>query len=206
MDITTLTRVKLLAGAARDGSDDTVLAQIIVGVSAMAEREMKMGVHRCKRKETMNVIRHQKVFNLKNTPVSTIVSVKNDQWDIPVSAVQWESNGIIRIAGDAIYTSMGRTTTPFAGTILRGELYYGPGMLIVEYIGGMATDTAEFCEKYEDIAYEADKQVVFEFRRMKTITEKSVSAGGATTSFETFDVRPSFLKALHSRRRRVWLA
>lgn len=83
---------------------------------------------------------------------------------------------------------------------LKCGLYPQFGGISVTYTGGMAATEELLRSSYADITYEANKQALFEFRRMKTIEAKSKDLGGdrsgSQEEYREFDFVPSLIKVL----------
>lgn len=69
--------------------------------------------------------------------------------------------------------------------------------IAVTYTGGMASDTADFIEKYPDIATEVCMQVYFEISRQKNIADRSTATGaGIVTTHLTYGLQPGLVEVL----------
>lgn len=87
-----------------------------------------------------------------------------------------------------------------------GFLPQGINVVEVDYLGGMADTAEELREKYPELTYEANKQVVFEYKRMKNIASKSSALSEAVTEvFETFEMRKELIAAIDVVRRKVFV-
>ena len=208
MDLVSLTTVKALDSFANDGKDDPRLKLMISSLSSTVQRKLEMNrfVEYKRRTETLHVARDQKVFRVRSYPIGRLLAVVNDGVSLDLNAVKYDEKGFLRI-GAYFTANLPVTAEVQAGSILQSPgLRYGPGMLLVTVEGEMARDTEDFEAAFPDLAYEIAKQVVFEFRRMKTITEKSVASGGETTTHETLDLRKQLKDAIAACHKGVGLA
>jgi hypothetical protein len=191
----------LLKQGTNDTKDDALLGVIISGVSATVSRliERNRFIENTERTEVLNVQSDQKVFRVKSYPINRLISVVNDGITLDPSTVTYDDKGFLRIGAFFSVTTPGSYQSMHAGSILQSQpLRYGPGMLHVRLEGGMADDEDDFEELYPDLAYEVAKQVVFEFRRMATISERSVSSGSETTTHEKMEMLKSLQTAIQA--------
>jgi len=173
MDLTTLTRLKAHLGGISTSGSDSLLSSTITDVSYRMEKYLRRQILRQTNVQQLSLRRFGSTLSLDAYPVSSITSIKyaghpNDF--ASVSAMSTDSYvledaeaGLIRFVGTMPYTS-NRV----------------PGYLQVTYVGGMASDTADFVLTWPDLARAADLQCAYEFMRRNTAGGNVSSDAGAT--------------------------
>lgn len=190
MDLTTATRVKVyLEGA--DTSKDTLLAQIITGVSARIERYLNRHAEASERVEYYDLDYGQRRIFLRGYPVTDLDSIYNDPVD------QTFGSGTLIESTDYVSD----TTTGVVAFHLARPLA-GPRALKVTYTGGLGANAAAAITAYPEIALAADWQCVHEFHNRNAPGASSVSIGGASVALVGgLDLLPVVKQALDGHRR-----
>ena len=189
IDVTNLTRVKDFLQIVADTQYDTFLTNTIKSVSGRFERYMSRGISQTTRAEYFNVDPGQNNYALMGWPVASITDVR----------VDWA-----RVFGtDTIVTSDLYTARGEEGILFLDRFWPYPGnkVLLVNYVGGLATDTANLITAYPEIAEAGDMQVAFIHRRRNNIGTAGVSEIGASVSFDSFDLIPEVKDRLDRFRR-----
>ena len=83
----------------------------------------------------------------------------------------------------------------FKHSVIREQCQYERA-ISVTYTGGMADDTAAFCENYPDIEMEVLTQVNFEVKRIGDIAMKSVANGQTTSQLNPYGLIDSLIVVL----------
>lgn len=186
MDLTTLARVKeVLGGLSGVTVEDTVLGQLIAGVSARVEAELDREVQSGTFTETFDAQDGQRVFPLRGYPVTSVTSVKEDSYD--------GSFGASATTLAATYYRIAKRTGLL--TLVDWSVTGDPQSIQVVYVGGMAANTAAFVAAFPDLATAVDLQVAFLHRRKTTMGASSVSVQGSSVQF-LID-RVAFLPEVH---------
>lgn len=83
----------------------------------------------------------------------------------------------------------------FPTRILRESESYA-NAISVKYTGGMASDTADFAEKYPDIESLVCDQVYFELTRVQNIANKSIAGAASSSQLNEYGLLPALTDAL----------
>lgn len=203
MDLTTLARVKRFAGytnpdAAND--DDTLISQIITGVSRQIESYLDRYAEAVARTVYFDCENVQRHFYLKAFPVSAVTTFKNDILRTFAAGTELDT-GVY-----AVYGSVGRITVD------RYELQGGARAVQVVYTGGMAaTVTALVADaSYADLVLAATMQVHYTLKWRGKVGLSGISTQSGNAQFDKFrgqgeevtDIIPE-VKGLLERYRRV---
>ena len=164
---------------------DEEIEAIVAGVNSKIERRLSRVVLTSEITDRFDVSHSsRKLFYLSAYPVEMVSDV--------------------RVSGESI--------TDYKVDYRRGRLTVGvslpQGIDVVEidYVGGMADTPEKLREKYPELTYEANKQVVFEYKRMKNIASKSSALSEAVTEvFEPFEMRKELVAAIDVVRRKVFV-
>lgn len=121
----------------------------------------------------------------------------------PIESI--ESVSIIDSLQDAesYNTDLETGVISFCTEIFRDAIPF-EGSIIVAYTGGMASDTADFIDKYPDIEMEILTQVRFEILRVKDIAMKSVANGATTSQLNPYGMTDSLIAVLDGYRKVEW--
>jgi hypothetical protein len=154
LDMTTLTRVKAILAEGVDSRGDTLLAQLITEVSAVAESFMRRQALSASTTEYFDVGPIMTRFQVRGYPITSVTTIHND----PDRA--YGSSTLVSSDDYAAYSDIGQIAFDYAMSV-------GNRALKIVYIGGMATSTANFITAFPDITRAIEAQVVHEFRRRK---------------------------------------
>lgn len=189
IDVTNLTRVKDFLQITGDTQYDTFLTNAIKSVSGRFERYMARGITQAARAEYFNVDPGQNQYSMMGWPVASITDVRFD----------WARVfGTDTILTSDLYSARGEEGILFLD---RYWPYAGNKVLLVNYVGGMATDTTNFIASFPELAEAGDMQVAFMHRRRNNIGTAGVSELGASVSFDSFDLIPEVKDRLDRFRR-----
>jgi hypothetical protein len=168
MDLTTVEDVQVLYDFGGAESLDNI-AKFIAQVSAEFETELNRQVFiETDKTEQFNVNPGDCRFALKAWPLSAFTTAWNDT-DRTFADVS-----IINASN--YYADLTQGIIHFD----KYQLSAGPGVLKVQYTGGMASTTAGFITEYPDIAYVAAMEVARRFQRRSQLDTVTLSAGGGT--------------------------
>lgn len=190
-DLTTATRVKTyLEGA--DTSKDTLIGQLITGVSVRMERRLNRYVDAsAARTEYFDLAPGQRTVFLKGYPIASVTSIHNDPYDRAYAA-----STLIASTDYTIELEDGRIAFPYYAPTT------GQRALKIIYTGGMAATTAAFITAFPEIALACDWQVVHEFHNRTAPGASSVAIGGASIGFVSgLDWLPIVKEAIDGYRR-----
>lgn len=191
MKLTTLARVlvHLEAGKQAIGASSTTayVQDLITTYSEVFEKYMGRVTLSGATTQQFDVDSGDRVFAMSAYPVSEVSSVYND------TDRTWTSGAI---SSDNYYMDGdGVLTVEYA-------LVAGPGVLRVQYTGGMASTTTAFVAAYPDIAGACDEQVAYHFQRREGIGAQGLSVGSANVSWSAaVDLLPKVKKTLDKHRR-----
>ena len=191
---TTLARVKvdLQTGGADPlpTTHDDYLNELLRAYSAEFERYLGRYSQVVLRQEQYDVEPGMRVVALNAYPVSSVSTVTND------SGRDFDSGDV---SSDDYYLSAKNGLLEFDKT----ALVSGPGVLRVTYTGGLGTNTTALVRDFPDLAHACDIQVVYHFRRRRSLGASGLSQGGGNVSWEgALDLLPT-VKQILDRRRRV---
>lgn len=164
---------------------DEEITAIVAGVNSKIERRLSRVMLTCETTDRFDVSHSSRdLFYLSAYPVEMVSDVR----------VLGES-----ITDYRLDKQLGRLT-------IGGHLPEGIDVVEIDYIGGMA-DTAEALRaKLPELTYEANKQVVFEYKRMKNIASESSALSEAVTEvFEPFEMRLELIAAINAVRRKTFV-
>lgn len=188
MDLTTAARIKTQLDKSLT-DQDTLIAQVISGVSERAAVEMGRHTESTARTETYNVDDFQTTVALPGFGGALSVStIHNDsEWTFAASSLVSSSDYIVNVETGVV---------TFNFTLTRGRQ-----ALRVVYTGGMATSAANFITAYPGIAQAVDSQVVFELKRGQNPDVASYSDVSGNVNFVTpFDWLPGVRRVLQAYR------
>lgn len=204
MDLTTVARADLLINPASSSTTEgsvpdhkvNTLRNLIIGVSAAAEKFLDRYAHKAVRTEYFDVRPYQRRFRLMGYPVTAVSRVNFDPdqgWaateDIEAAdylSPVYDECGVLEVKYDLVTAGRGCSRA-----------------LLVSYTGGMATDTEAFVKDYPDIAAAVDQQVAFLFHRRNDLGASSLTTERGTVSVP--DVKPWLpaVRAVLVRHRRI---
>jgi hypothetical protein len=189
MLITTHQAIKDFIGS-KESKDDALLANLATAVSQMFEKEMRRKIETKGRVQFFDVEEGQKIFRLDAYPV-TWCSVYNS-----------ESREFDEEIPRKSYTYLGRL-----GELVIDKYSLVPGekVLKVEYLGGMAADTAEFKERYPDIEMAARTQAAFWYEKRSRLGIASESVAQSTTHFLKLELMPIVKQVLQPYARKCYV-
>lgn len=174
--------IKELDNSFNDTLEDNLVEGIILGVSSLAANFLGRNIVNEEVTELFDYRGELDTnFRLRSFPVSVITEVKNKAGDILVidDVIEVKKSNGVGILKDI-------TNVPI-----------GFEVFSVKYTGGMATDTADFMANYPDITYQAAMQVIFEYKRKKTIALVSGDIGrNGQDTYEKWGLRVDFIRAL----------
>ena len=174
MDLTTLARVQSFAELSSNAADDALIGTLITGVSMQIEKFLDRHVESKARTERLDVLPGQTTLFLKGYPVSSVTSLKNDS--------EWDFGSSTELA-----TTLYNVDTDEGEINFKRNTLLQPGQKVIQvtYTGGMAATTAAFITAFPDIAYAADQQVSFMFRRRTSQGNEVTSIPGHTVTVNT---------------------
>lgn len=175
MNLTTLARVKRLAGIDTT-RDDELIVETIEAVSALASRFMDREVQTATRTEYQSTYARQTVLGLKAWPVSSITSILYDP--------DGEFDGSEETLGAADEYQLVRNGETGMIRLRIGVGDYAQSLKIT-YVGGMASTTDAFCVAYPDVANAVTRQVVHEMQFRGAIGATSFGSGNAGSFSKT---------------------
>lgn len=190
---TTLARVKtaLETGGADpvDPSHESYLNQLIVDYSSQFEvylgRKSTVATYR----KQFDVDAGQRVIVLDAYPVTSVATVSNaSDRDFSISTIS---------AADR-YTD----TVNGLITVDKVALIPGPGVVMVNWVGGLGTNTTALVRDFPDMAHAADIQIDHHFRRRESMAATGISQGAGNRSWEgAMTFLPTVVDILNRRRR-----
>jgi hypothetical protein len=190
---TTLARVKTVmeTGGADpvDSSHENYINQLIVGYSAEFERYLGRKSTNQNYRQQFDVEPGQKIIALPaypNVSVSTVINDSSREFSgSTVSASDYyvdSDNGLIQIDDTSLVP--------------------GFGVLLVNWTGGLGTNTTALVRDFPDLASACDTQVAYHFRRRETLGSTGLSQGPGNQSWEgAIDFLPSVRQTLDQRKR-----
>lgn len=193
IELTTKTRAKLALGIAdADTDEDTWLDIAIQSVSQRVEDYLDRKVEVAARTEEYDVANGRQISTfLRNYPVTSITSIKNDQlWDFATAtAIDSDNYHLDADTGEIHYAI---------------DLAAGPKAIQVVYTAGLAANTTDLITDYPVIAAAADLQIAAVFRRRGSPQGSQISGGrGGTISHESaLRLVPEVREMLNPYRRR----
>lgn len=195
MNLTTEARVKVHIEAGGQGlsasSTTGLLNALIASYSEDFEQYMGRVVLSGATTQQFDVDAGDWVFSMAAWPVTTVSSVYND------TDRSWSSG---EVDSDNYYMELSSGILSIDGQTLSS----GPGVLRVQYTGGMAASTASFIAAYPDIAAACDQQVAYHYQRRQALGAQGLSVGSANVSWVgALDLLPKVKKVLDRHRRTV---
>jgi hypothetical protein len=170
MDLTTLVRVKAMAGIdVLDEQHDTILNRLISAYSADFEKRLDRHTLVGARTEVHNVRTGKRTLSLRAAPASVApTSVKySHSRDFSGSTALTENLEYTVDLEQALIRFLFATSLPV-------------GYAQVIYTGGMAATTAAFISGYPAIAEACDLQVIYHWRRRDYVNGSRVVEGGSS--------------------------
>lgn len=199
MDLTTLERVYLFDGQLPDNRDKEMIKMVISAVSSVVEMYLDRTILKGTYTESFDVPQYADTLAwVRAYPVIMTEEIQPQDPLLPpfTNPLQVEDNGVVMDLADIDINPSYGWFQP------RVEIDWGMAKLKITYYGGMAFDTADFISKFPDIEYEVCKQVVFEYKRKKMMTQLSTGAGGnSSETYAPFVLQPSLQKVLRRHRR-----
>lgn len=201
MDLTTLERVYKFDGMLPDNKDKEQIRMTITAVSALVQKWLGREIQ-CKEYTEYhdNPQYASPTYWVRAYPIRREPLIEIEGQEDPIeNPLSFEDDGV-RIPKEDMEISYNRGfIKPKNGVYVN----HGYEKMKITYFGGMATTTQEFIVKYPDIEYEVAKQVVFEYKRRKMMTQESVGVTrNAIETYVPFVLQPS-LKAVLRRYRRA---
>ncbi len=169
MNLTNTDTVRKLMSDYETSDAEPTINMLIVSVSAAAERFMGRSIESVSRTEYFDVERHQDSAQLAAWPVSSITTVHNDP-------ERDYGTGSLVDSDDYVATDWGRLTFDY-------KLSEGRRALKVVYTGGLASTTETIVSSYPDLAVAIARQVVHEFRRVKSSDGSTAQFVGGSMSY-----------------------
>ena len=165
-----------------NASTDGKLSMIVSGVNNRIQSYLSRTLVSAETTEVFDLTaRSNGVFLLKSFPIDSVTSVT--------------------VNGDAVDSDDYEYNSATGMLRLKHGYFQQLGGLVVVYTGGMASSEVNLRASYPDIVYEANKQSLFEFNRMRNIESKSKDVGGSraqtTEQYREFDLQPSLLAVLN---------
>lgn len=207
MDMTTVARVDLLINPASSSTVEGAvpdfrinqIRNLIIGVSAAAEKFLGRHAQRATRTEYLDVGPYQRRFILQGWPVTSVSRVNFDtsqEWDASddidsgdyLSPI-YDACGVLEMTYDLVTGSRPRHSS-----------------LLVTYTGGMAADTEAFVQAYPDVAAAVDQQVAFLWHRRNDLGASSISTEMGTVSVPEVKMWLPLVRSVLVRHRRVPVA
>lgn len=199
MDLTTLERVYVFDGQLPDNKDKEMVKMIISAVSNIVEKYLDRTILKGTYTETFDVPQYTDFTAwVKAYPVNLDEEIQpaDPDADPIANPLQIEDNGVVMDLTDIDINPR------FGWFQSRVPIDWGMSKFKITYYGGMADSTADFISLYPDIEYEVIKQVVFEYKRKKMMTQLSTGAGGnSSETYAPFVLQPSLQKVLRRHRR-----
>jgi len=179
MDLTTVDRVKrILVGgdtSKMSSQQNAFLSNMIASVSALVEQWLDRFVKSEAQKEFFDVEWGQRVYKLKGFPIDagTIVVKNSFSRDFATATAIVASN-------------YNQAQCEVKGTLKidKVTLSEGPGMLQVEYDGGMSDTTANFIAAFPDVSNAVDFQVAYYYQRRNQLGLSGLSQEGGNVSYQ----------------------
>lgn len=193
MDLTTVARVKAILEIS-GAQHDTVLGQLVTGVSAAIERFLNRRAKEQAYTEQYDVIPGQQRLFLRAYPVAAAPAA------IFANDISRTFGGSAVIPATNYYLDLERGIVEFD----RQPLVYGPGVVQAIYTGGMGTDENDFVINFPDVAQAAEAQIAYLWQRRGMKGVATLSSGGASISLETptIELQPG-VRAMIQRHRRA---
>lgn len=196
LDITTRQGVRDWKGlASAGGATDAWIDAAIQALSKRLENALARALLSEEQVEVFDVDEGQTVFNLRGYPVNEAedFSVRLDTLRVFDTPRELEPTFFTLDAQD--------------GQLIIDGVQLPPGQRIlrVAYTGGMAADTAAFCEAYPDIEEAANIQVNFWWESRQRIGQRSVTGADlSVVTLEPLEFLPQMQRVVENYRRRRW--
>lgn len=197
MNLTTYTRVGVLVvpGETPPASFQSVVGQIIAGVSAAVEQFLGRLIESKSRTEYLHVDEGCKMFRVSAWPVTSVTSIHFDPNQV--------------FGSDTLLTSddyFNLTTGDSGVLVMKQPIYspvpFAPASLKIVYTGGMASTTDLFASAYPDIAHAVDLQCAYLYHTRNAVGTTSSSGDSGSYSLQPSDWLPEVKTILERHRAR----
>lgn len=196
MQLTTLARLKAHLGGIATSGQDAILTSTIDDVSVRVERYLRRQILRQTNVETVPLRRWATTISLDAYPVTSITSIKYAAHPSDFSSVN-VLDARLYVLEDAV---AGLVRFLISTSVATHRL---PGYVQMTYVGGMATDTADFMLTWPDLARAVDLQCAYEYQRRNTPGGNVTSDAGGTAFIGELDWLVSVRATLDMYRRHV---
>lgn len=173
MDLTTLARVKEMAGIGQDTADtshDAILTRLISAYSADFEKRLDRHVLVGARTEVTRIKHGSRTLSLRAAPAS-----------VAPTSVKYHSSRSFTTATALVENTDYTVDLEQAFIRFLFPTTLKDGYAEVQYTGGMAADTAAFVSGFPAIAEACDLQVIYHWRRRDYVNGSRSVEGGSTT-------------------------
>lgn len=181
-NVTTIDNAKLLCGVTGT-SHDTLLGELLNGVTAAFEAYLQRPIWTTARTEEYDIAPRQRSFSLRAFPLASqasIASVKNR------SALTTAWADITAMDTDGNYW----VDLPTGILRFRNSLYSGPSQLQVVYTAGMGADQTELETNYPDVVSAADLQLTHIFQKRTGLGSETHSIQGSSVTSPAVGLLP----------------
>lgn len=196
LDITTRAGVRDWKGlASAGGASDLWIDAAIQALSKRLENALARALLSEAQVEIFDIDDGQTVFNLRGYPVDEVetFSVRLDTLRVFDDPRELETTFYTLDAQEGVLVIDGVKLPP------------GARILRVAYTGGMAADTASFCEAFPDIEEAANIQVNFWWESRQRIGQRSVTGSDlSVVTLEPLEFLPQMQRVVENYRRRRW--
>lgn len=197
MNLTTYSRVGVLVvpGDTPPASFQTVVNQLIAGVSAAVEAYLQRSIESTSRVLYLTVDSGSRMFQLPAFPVSTITSIYFD-------VTQTFDSSTLLTSSDYFNPTLGASGLLVFKYPLLVPYGTAPGALKVTYTGGMAASADSFITAYPDIAHAVDLQVAYLYHTRNMVGTVSTSGDSGAIALSPTDWLPEVRTVLDRHRLR----